>query len=267
MAANFARGFCLALDNIAKAMPADGKQLKPVRFVNGEPVFRFRVEAIRCGNYLTADGEAFEVTPATLKHWADTFKQFIGQSNRVTCGWIKDTFGFPGSMDDLIVQEEALYMEFLRRDPPRPFPGARELFDLCDQRQLKRGLVSSTLDHKVSSTMKVLLSQLARSGHWRDHFHTICTGDRATKLKPAPDLYLLAARELNVSPGACVAFEDSPVGVAAAHAAGCRVVAVPNIYLKLEEVAQGKADFVFPTLREAYENIDAILGKPVIQKN
>jgi hypothetical protein len=76
MVASFARGFCLALDNIAKAMPADGKQLKPVRFVNGEPVFRFRVEAIRCGNYLTADGEAFEVTPATLKHWTDMFKMF-----------------------------------------------------------------------------------------------------------------------------------------------------------------------------------------------
>jgi hypothetical protein len=76
MAANFARGFCLALDNIAKAVPVGGKQLKPVRFVNGEPVFRFRVEAIRCGNYLTADGEPFEVTPAALKHWTDTFKQF-----------------------------------------------------------------------------------------------------------------------------------------------------------------------------------------------
>jgi len=76
MVASFARGFCLALDDIAKAMPAGGAQLKPVRFTNGEPVFRFRVEAIRCGNYLTADGEAFEVTPATLKHWSDTFQEF-----------------------------------------------------------------------------------------------------------------------------------------------------------------------------------------------
>jgi predicted nucleotidyltransferase len=33
-------------------------------------------KAIRCGNYLTADGEPFEVTPATLKHWTDTFKMF-----------------------------------------------------------------------------------------------------------------------------------------------------------------------------------------------
>ena len=77
MAVSFKRGFVLALDNIAKAMPPDGaKQLKPVRFVNGEPVFRFRVEAIRCGNYLTADGEPFEGTPAGLKHWTDTFKMF-----------------------------------------------------------------------------------------------------------------------------------------------------------------------------------------------
>jgi len=76
MVASFTRGFCLALDNIAKAMPADGDQLKPVRFVNGEPVYKFRVEAIRCGNYLTADGESFQVTPTTLKHWSDTFQEF-----------------------------------------------------------------------------------------------------------------------------------------------------------------------------------------------
>ena len=82
MVASFARGFCLALDNIAKAMPAGGRELKPVRFVNGEPVFRFRVEAIRCGNYLTADGEPFEVTPETLKHWSDTFKQFRAGRSR-----------------------------------------------------------------------------------------------------------------------------------------------------------------------------------------
>ena len=75
MVASFKRGFCLALDNIAQAVQSR-KPLKPVRFVNGEPVFRFRVEAIRCGNYLTADGDPFEVTPATLKHWSDTFKQF-----------------------------------------------------------------------------------------------------------------------------------------------------------------------------------------------
>jgi hypothetical protein len=75
MVARFKRGFCLALDGIAHAV-ASSKPLKPVRFDNGEPVFRFRVEAIRCGNYLTADGEPFQVTPATLKHWTDTFAQF-----------------------------------------------------------------------------------------------------------------------------------------------------------------------------------------------
>ena len=37
MAANLTRGFCLALENIAEAMPAGGKELKPVRYVNGKP--------------------------------------------------------------------------------------------------------------------------------------------------------------------------------------------------------------------------------------
>ncbi len=78
-AANFTRGFCLALDNIAKAIPAGGKELKPVRYVNGKPVFRFRVEAIRYSNYLTTNGEAFGVTAATLKHWTNAFKEFKGR--------------------------------------------------------------------------------------------------------------------------------------------------------------------------------------------
>ena len=46
--------------------------------------------------------------------------------------------------------------------------------------------------------------------------------------KPAPDVYLLAAERLGVVPARCVVFEDAPPGVAAAVAAGMRVVAVPN---------------------------------------
>jgi beta-phosphoglucomutase-like phosphatase (HAD superfamily) len=46
--------------------------------------------------------------------------------------------------------------------------------------------------------------------------------------KPAPDVYLEAARRLGASPGDCTAIEDSANGLRSAHAAGMRVVAVPN---------------------------------------
>ena len=59
-------------------------------------------------------------------------------------------------------------------------------------------------------------------------FDAVCTRDDVERVKPAPDLFLLAARRMGVPPSACLVFEDSPNGLRAAHAAGMRAVAVPN---------------------------------------
>jgi HAD superfamily hydrolase (TIGR01509 family) len=59
-------------------------------------------------------------------------------------------------------------------------------------------------------------------------FDAVLCRDDVEQSKPAPDLYLTAARRVEVSPTACLAVEDSVVGVAAALAAGCRCVVVPN---------------------------------------
>jgi HAD superfamily hydrolase (TIGR01509 family) len=59
-------------------------------------------------------------------------------------------------------------------------------------------------------------------------FRAVCTRDDVTAVKPAPDLFLLAARRMGIDPRDCVVFEDSPNGLTAAHAAGMWAVAVPN---------------------------------------
>jgi HAD superfamily hydrolase (TIGR01509 family) len=59
-------------------------------------------------------------------------------------------------------------------------------------------------------------------------FRAIVTGDDVERRKPAPDVYLEAARRLAVDPLAAVAIEDSAPGIAAARAAGLRVVAIPH---------------------------------------
>ncbi|HMN44137.1 MAG TPA: HAD family phosphatase [Povalibacter sp.] len=53
----------------------------------------------------------------------------------------------------------------------------------------------------------------------------IASSDHVERLKPAPDIYLLAARMLGTSPAQCIAVEDSQAGVVAAHAAGMRTIA------------------------------------------
>jgi hypothetical protein len=78
----FAPGLVFALSNPRRTAQQDlleGKRLKPIRFDNGVPVYRFRVQAVPVGEFLTADNEPFKVTPQSLNHWAKTFKAF---SNR-----------------------------------------------------------------------------------------------------------------------------------------------------------------------------------------
>jgi HAD superfamily hydrolase (TIGR01509 family) len=62
----------------------------------------------------------------------------------------------------------------------------------------------------------------------RHLFDVRCTREDVARVKPAPDLFLLAAERLGVPPETCVVFEDSPNGIRAAKAAGMRSVAVPN---------------------------------------
>ena len=61
-----------------------------------------------------------------------------------------------------------------------------------------------------------------------DRFGTLCAREDVRRVKPEPDLFLLAAERLGVAPAGCVVFEDSPNGMRAAHRAGMRCVAVPN---------------------------------------
>jgi beta-phosphoglucomutase-like phosphatase (HAD superfamily) len=56
----------------------------------------------------------------------------------------------------------------------------------------------------------------------------VVTGDEVPNGKPAPDIFLEAARRIGCDPAACVVFEDSPLGIAGAHAAGAHAVALPD---------------------------------------
>jgi HAD superfamily hydrolase (TIGR01509 family) len=95
--------------------------------------------------------------------------------------------------------------------------GARELLDAVAAAGLPYALVTSS---------QRLIAEAVLAGTGFSFPVSVCGEDvAATKPDPAP--YLLAAKLLDVEPARCVALEDSPNGVAAATAAGCRVVAVP----------------------------------------
>jgi HAD superfamily hydrolase (TIGR01509 family) len=78
-----------------------------------------------------------------------------------------------------------------------------------------------------SSSAKWVRAWLTHHG-LLDRFDAIATRDDVARVKPAPDLFLLAAERLGVAAEACLVLEDSPNGILAARAAGMRVVAVPR---------------------------------------
>jgi HAD superfamily hydrolase (TIGR01509 family) len=98
-------------------------------------------------------------------------------------------------------------------------PGARELLAEVAAAGVPRALVTS-------SQRRFMAAVLASTGMTFDVL--VCAED-VSATKPDPEPYLLGAKLLGVSPSECVVLEDSPNGVAAAEAAGCRVIAVPSL--------------------------------------
>ena len=79
-----------------------------------------------------------------------------------------------------------------------------------------------------TQTMDAVLSTLKM----KDYFEVICTRDDVIRLKPDPEIFITTAEKMQVPPSGCVVMEDAQKGIDAAHFAGMKSIAVPNIYTK-----------------------------------
>lgn len=130
-----------------------------------------------------------------------------------------------------------------------PSPGIVAWLDRAAQRGLRMAVASSSHVAHVGP-------MLERAG-LRGHFEVLATGDEVGAHKPDPAVYRLALDRLGLPPGEALAFEDTAHGVAAAHGAGLRCVAVPNPYADPGRFAA--ADLL---LRSATDlPLDAVLGR------
>jgi len=77
---------------------------------------------------------------------------------------------------------------------------------------------------------------------WFSHFSAVVSGDHpdVRALKPAPDIFLVAARAIAADPAHCLVIEDSPAGVLAARAAGMSVIAIPDAALPGERFSDAQ---------------------------
>jgi HAD superfamily hydrolase (TIGR01509 family) len=135
-----------------------------------------------------------------------------------------DLFGRPLDERELAAyadEKESLYRS-LSRGRLAPLAGLHPLLTRLEASGVRIAIATSAPQENVRHT----LSELGLAGR----FPTVIRSDEVARGKPWPDVFLEAARRLDVAPGDCVAFEDAPMGIAAAAAAGMRTVAVTTSF-------------------------------------
>ena len=100
-------------------------------------------------------------------------------------------------------------------------PGAAELLDYLGRKGYMRAVATATDIERASALLK-------KAGLY-ENFERIICASMVEWGKPRPDIYIYAAEQLGLSPGECIAVEDSPNGVISAHDAGCFTVMVPDL--------------------------------------
>lgn len=121
--------------------------------------------------------------------------------------------------EELIADRHEIFLRLVDR-PLRPLPGVHQVLDALDDTGIPLGVASSSPPAHIERVLNNL--------GIRDRFSTVWSGCDVPRSKPFPDVYEATAKSLGVAPGSALVFEDSGPGVAAAAAAGCVVVAVPQ---------------------------------------
>jgi HAD superfamily hydrolase (TIGR01509 family) len=167
-------------------------------------------------------------------------RDMMGMSSPEWSRYMHDVIGLaepPEEINAEVVRRlEAVYRERLPL-----IPGAVEAVEQLAAR-LPLGLASSSNRELIDFVLEV--SSLAR------HFTATVSSEEVARGKPAPDVYLEAARRLGVRPERCAAVEDSEAGIRSAKAAGMRVLAVPNPHFPPADDALAEADVVLASIAE-----------------
>ena len=170
-----------------------------------------------------------EVQRAMMGMSAPEWSRFLHEEARV-----------PDDSEAISRDVVARMLESYRRKLPL-LPGAAEA--------VRRTAAAFPLALASSSNREVFEAVLELAG-LADCFRATVSSEEVERGKPAPDVYLEAARRLGVAPELCTAVEDSQAGIRSAKSAGMRVVAIPNASYPPDDAALALADTVVRSLDE-----------------
>jgi HAD superfamily hydrolase (TIGR01509 family) len=183
-----------------------------------------------------ARGQLVEQSGGT---WSDDAQQaMMGMSSVEWSRYMREELGVPMPAQD-ISTEVVTRLERTYRERLPLIDGAREaVVRLAGRWRL--GL--------ASSANRPIIELVLREAHLAGCFDATVSSEEVPRGKPAPDVYLEAARRLASEPTRCVAIEDSSNGLRAAAAAGMRVIAIPNAAFPPDPDALALADVVLESI-------------------
>ncbi|MCQ4206209.1 HAD family hydrolase [Streptomyces longispororuber] len=174
--------------------------------------------------------------------WAD-HETYVGISTLETLGIWKGRYGIAAPVTELLDDLNTRYLELARADT-HVFPQMR----LFVERLHAAGLPMIVASGSSSDAIEAILT-----GTGLDSLITrYVSADEVEHGKPAPDVFLEAARRLGVAPAHCVVLEDAAPGAAAAHAAGMRCIALPYVAAQADDPAFTTADLLFKGGQEEF---------------
>jgi HAD superfamily hydrolase (TIGR01509 family) len=155
--------------------------------------------------------------PLTIADWCNAIGLWSEEHDDRRFEALSSRSATAPARDDYHAERRRIFEALL---PPEPMRGICELLAALDEAGVPTAIASTAPASPTSPAAERL--------GLRGRFRAIVTGDAVSRRKPAPDVYLEAARQLGVNPSRSVAIEDSAPGVAAARAAGMTVVAIPH---------------------------------------
>lgn len=180
------------------------------------------------------DGVMFDTERLAVKAWDWVGEQMgigkVGYMVFVTMGRTteKSVKIFKNKFGDKFVNEDfqRYYAEFVEKYyNEHGIPVKMGLFELLEYLKSKKFKIAV-----ASSNSRDVVLQHLKDTNIEKYFDKIICGDMVSKSKPEPDIYLTACKELGENPRDCYAIEDSKTGLQSAHAAGCKVIMVPDLY-------------------------------------
>lgn len=178
------------------------------------------------GLLLDTEGIYTEVTQQIVGEYGKVFdwsvkEKIIGRRSIQAAEIIVESLDLPISPQDYLDSRKDVLLEKFK--DTAALPGAKEI----TTHFFKLGIPQAIA---TSSSSPMFEAKFEKHKKWFSQFTQIVRGDdpELKEGKPAPDIFLLAAKRLGVDPAECLVFEDAPSGTEAALAAGMSVVVVPD---------------------------------------